>query len=90
MMAYTPLLYGVDAGWGDVLWAALLSTAVMVTLAGLLERFWFTRMSGRHALFAAPALPLLLWPDWRSQLAGLALFLLMLLNNWRKSRQVSN
>ncbi|HCD28577.1 MAG TPA: transporter, partial [Gammaproteobacteria bacterium] len=21
MMAYTPLLYGVDAGWGDVLWA---------------------------------------------------------------------
>ena len=90
MMAYTPLLLDGVNGWGDVLFAALLTLSLIVTIAMLSERFLFDVVTLPYVLVGLVAIGLLLVPQTWVRIVGIAVVLALILLNYRASRSKSD
>ncbi|MEM7003510.1 MAG: hypothetical protein AAF529_22175 [Pseudomonadota bacterium] len=87
MMAYSPLLLHGDQGWSQVLWAGLVTLGVIVNIALLTERFFFSGLSVGMLWWPALCVALLLVPEWQVRLVGLVLTLGLLGVNYRGAQR---
>ena len=86
MMAYSPLLLHGDQGWNQVLWAGLVTLGVIINIALLTERYFFTHLSVQWIWWPAASVALLLVPDWQVRALGLLTTIGLLVLNYRSSR----
>jgi TRAP transporter 4TM/12TM fusion protein len=86
MMAYTPLLLDSVNGWGDVLFAAVLTLSLIVAIAMLSERFLFDVVTLPYVFVGLVAIGLLLVPETWIRIVGIAVVLALILQNYRASR----
>ena len=84
MMAYSPLLLTGDNGWPQVLHAGLVTLALMVMLAMVVERQLFQPVPRWLALVCGCAVVLLVVPFDLSRWLGLALAAAAIVINWRR------
>lgn len=87
MMAYSPLLLGVDAPWGDVLVAAGLTAALVVVLAAVSERYLFGAIGAAWLAVGGVAVVLLVYPSGLTRGAGLAAALALAGTNYVSDRR---
>ncbi|NOX51388.1 MAG: TRAP transporter fused permease subunit [Gammaproteobacteria bacterium] len=89
MMAYTPLLLSAENSWTDVLFAGLVTLALIVVVAMLVERYMFARVTAGMAFCCVLVAGLLLFPDLLTRIVGLIGCGGILLTNYLASRKDS-
>ena len=87
MMAYAPLLLTGENGWGDVVFAAVLTLGLIVTIAMLSERYLFDVVTRPYIVAGLIAIVLLLVPATPVRVVGIALVLAMTWLSYRASRK---
>jgi TRAP transporter 4TM/12TM fusion protein len=69
-----------------VLWTGFTAILGLVAFAAVIEGFLFGRMDPVSRVVALPAIAALFWPDFRIELAGAAVLLVLLAVNWLNAR----
>ena len=87
MMAYAPLLLTGENGWGDVVFAAVLTLGLIVTIAMLSERYLFHVVTRPYIVAGLIAIVLLLVPATPVRVVGIALVLAITWLSYRVSRK---
>lgn len=86
MMAYTPLLLSPENDWRDVVYAGLVTLAMVVTIAMLSERFLFKAIAVPGVVVGLVAIVCLLLPHDGVRLLGIGLVIGLVGVNWWGAR----
>ncbi len=70
-----------------VLWTGFTAILGLVAFAATIEGFLFGRMDPVSRLLALPAIAALFWPDFRVEVAGAGVILVLLAINWLNARE---
>ena len=73
-----------------VLWNGFLAIIALVAFAAMLEGFLFAALSVALRVLLAPAIVLVFWPDFRLELVGVIVMLVVLGLNWSAGRKTAS
>jgi len=84
LFAYNPALIGVDASWVEIIMAAITAMVGGVSLAGAAQGWLIGPMNWLERIGFLVVAGLMIAADWQSDLAGLALLVVLVLLQWRR------
>ncbi len=85
-MVFNPeIIYG--GPLPHVLWTGFTAILGLVAFASAIEGWLFGRMDAASRLLALPAIVALFWPDFRVEMAGAGVILVLLAINWLNARE---
>jgi TRAP transporter 4TM/12TM fusion protein len=84
LFAYNPALIGVDASWLEIIMAAVTAMVGGVSLAGAAQGWLIGKMNWLERIGFLLVAGLMIAADWQSDLAGIALLVVLVLLQWRK------